>query len=72
MKAIEFVKLKYPNALAFPSIDNYRRQTSYVIIKDYTTGSNEIFPNEGATTASKAWTNAKKHIISENAITEPK
>lgn len=73
MKAKDFVLSKYPNATAFPSIDNRRGQTSYVILKygsysdhiDARTFEMEIFPNEGAETASKAWTNAKKHILSE-------
>ena len=70
MKAIDFVKTHYPNATAFPSIDNGRRQTSYVILKhgafrDWTEVGLEIFPNEGATTASKAWSNAKKQILAD-------
>ena len=60
MKAIDFVKNKFPNAVSFPMIDNYRGRTSYVIIKGL--GSLEIFPNEGAKTASQAWTNAKKYL----------
>lgn len=71
MKAKEFVLSKYPNATAFPSIDNARRQTSYVILKHGSFSEHyaaqvfemPIFPNEGAATASKAWTNAKKAII---------
>lgn len=61
MKAKDFVLSKYPNAYTIGTIDNPRRQTSTVVIK----GDNglEIFPNEGATTASKAWTNAKKSIL---------
>lgn len=60
MKAKDFVLGKYPNAYPCGMIDNARRQTSTVIVK----GNHglEIFPNEGATNASKAWTNAKKHI----------
>lgn len=74
MKAKEFVLSRYPNATAFPSIDNHRRQTSYVILKygtyqqNVVSGNFEIFTNEGATNASKAWTNAKKEIIKEEAI----
>jgi hypothetical protein len=67
MKAKEFVMSKYPKAFAFPMIDNPKGQTSYVIVK----GEDhflEILPNEGATTASKAWTNAKNFLIKqENA-----
>lgn len=57
----EYVKGKYPKAEAFPMIDNERGRTSYVIFKggDFAL---EIFPNEGASTASKAWTNAKKYL----------
>lgn len=61
MKAEEFVKQHYPKAIAFPMIDNLRRQTSYVIVKG--TVGLEIFENYGATTASKAWTNAKKDLL---------
>jgi len=74
MKAKDFVLLHYPNAAAFPSIDNHRMQTSYVILKHGTYREHhdsgnfnmEIFTNEGATTASKAWTNAKKEILKTN------
>jgi len=73
MKAKDFVLSKYPHAVAFPSIDNRRRQTSYVILKhgsykehhDAGAFNMEIFTNEGATTSSKAWTNAKKEILKE-------
>ena len=61
MKAKEYVLIKYPNSFAYPMIDNARNQTSYVIIESYKAGLG-IFPNEGAKTASKAWTNAMKHI----------
>lgn len=71
MKAKDFVLSKFPNATSFPSIDNRRQQTSYVILKhgsfqeNYLSGNfnMEIFTNEGTTTASKAWTNAKKEIL---------
>jgi hypothetical protein len=63
MKAIDFVLSKYPKAYSHSMIDNRRGRNSYVILKGV--GSLEIFPNEGANTASKAWTNAKKHIQSE-------
>lgn len=68
MKAKDFVKSKYPCAASFPMIDNAREQTSYVILKygefgNWMKTGLEIFPNEGATTESKAWTNAKKEII---------
>ena len=59
MRAIDFVKSHYPDAIVYAMIDNKRRQTSYVILK----APFEIFTNEGATTASKAWTNAKKEIL---------
>jgi hypothetical protein len=74
MKAIDFVRSKYPKASAFHMIDNRRRQMRYVILKhgtfqDWTIVGTEIFPNEGARTASKAWTNAKKEILkSENKL----
>lgn len=72
MKAKNFVLSRYPNATAFPMIDNRRGQTSYVIIKhgafeDFPKIDLEIFSNEGAETASKAWTNAKKEILSNNS-----
>lgn len=75
MKAKDFVKHKYPNANHFPMIDNRRMQTSYVILKhgrfeDWPTIGLDIFPNEGAETPSKAWTNAKKYIL-ENENTYP-
>lgn len=65
MKAKDFVLQKFPDAYAYPMIDNYRRRTSYIIMNGAKwDGVNAImFPNEGATTASKAWTNAKKHIL---------
>ena len=63
MTAKEFVKSKFPSSFSFTMIDNERRQNSYVIIKGI--GGLDIFPNEGATTASKAWTNAKKHLQSQ-------
>lgn len=71
MKAKDFVLSKYPNATPFPAIDNRRMRTSYVILKHgsyadhYKAGAFEMetFPNEGAKTASKAWTNAKNHIL---------
>ena len=68
MKAIDFVKSKYPNATSFPMIDNRRMQTSYVILKygsfsDWPTVGLEMFNNEGSKTASKAWTNAKREIL---------
>lgn len=66
MKAEAFVKQQYPEAYAYPMIDNWRRRTSYVIIKGIK--GLEIFPNEGAKTASKAWTNAKKHLIDNQFI----
>ena len=75
MKAITFVKTHYPNATAFPSIDNRRGGTSYVILKHGSYAKSvesglEILPNEGAITASKAWTNAKKYIqLLEKIIT---
>ena len=67
MKAKDFVKSRYPCATAFPMIDNARMQTSYVILKygefeSWMETGLEIFTNEGATTESKAWTNAKKEI----------
>ena len=64
MKAKEFVLSKYPDAFSYRMIDNARRQMSIIIVK----GNNglEIFPNEGARNASKAWTNAKKAIIAED------
>lgn len=62
MKAIDFVKSRYPNARYFPMIDNRRMQTSYVILKGPEYGL-EIITNEGATTTSKAWTDAKKYIL---------
>ena len=69
MKAIDFVKERFPNATAFSMIDNARGRNSYVVLKhgsfkdNMTNGGNfEIFPNEGAATANKAWTNAKKYI----------
>lgn len=62
MKAKDFVKQKFPEAIAFPMIDNAREQTSYVILKGTTYGL-EYITNEGATTASKAWTDAKKFLI---------
>lgn len=61
MKAKDFVLSKFPKAFSYGMIDNERRQTSTVIVKGI--AGFEIFPNEGATNASKAWTNAKKHII---------
>jgi hypothetical protein len=61
MKAIDFVKQKYPNAFSYPMIDNARRQTSYVIVKG--NFGTEFITNEGAKTASKAWTDAKKFIL---------
>ncbi|MEB0262911.1 hypothetical protein [Mucilaginibacter sp. 10I4] len=61
MIAKEFVLSKYPKAYSYGMIDNPRRQTSTVIIKSDT--GLEIFPNEGATNSSKAWTNAKKAIL---------
>lgn len=64
MKAKDFVRSKYPNSQQFPMIDNQRRQTSYVIIKEL--GSMNIFTNEGATTAYKAWTNAKNEILKDD------
>lgn len=63
MRAIDFVKSKYPDALSFPMIDNHRGQTSYVILKGAQQYGFEIITNEGATTASKAWTDAKKYIL---------
>ena len=66
MKAKDFVLGHYSNAYAYGMIDNARRQTSTVIVKGVT--GLEIFPNEGATNASKAWTNAKKEIL--KTITE--
>lgn len=63
MKAKEFVRSKYPESQQYPMIDNYRKQTSYVIIK--ASGSMDIFTNEGAKTASKAWVNAKKEILKD-------
>ena len=68
MKAKEFVKSKYPKAFAFSMIDNLRGRNSYVILKAL--GNLEIFNNEGATTESKAWTNAKKQIIAEQLTEE--
>ena len=65
MKAIDFVISKYPQAIAYSSIDNKRRRNSYVILKQGTLFG-EIFPNLGATTANKAWTNAKKHILEQS------
>lgn len=65
MKAKDFVKEKYPDAFAFPMIDNRRRQKSYVILKGAAEYGLEFITNEGATTASKAWTDAKKFIIKE-------
>lgn len=62
MKAIDFVKSRFPGAHNFAMIDNPRLQTSQVILKGMAFEL-EIFPNEGATTASKAWTNAKNHIL---------
>lgn len=62
MKAKEFVLSKYPNALPYSMIDNRRGKNSYVILKGIPHGL-DIFPNKHADTASKAWTNAKKHII---------
>lgn len=60
MKAKDFVLSHYPKAFTFPMIDNYRRQTSYVVVKgDFGTF---YITNEGARTASKAWTDAKKYI----------
>jgi delta-aminolevulinic acid dehydratase/porphobilinogen synthase len=61
MKAKDFVLSKYPNAGYFPMIDNRRRQTSYVICN--MDGSGEFIINNGARTASKAWTDAKKAIL---------
>ena len=68
MKGKDFVLSHYPKAFTWGMIDNARRQTSTVVIK----GNNglEIFPNEGATNASKAWTNAKKALLLE--LTQPK
>lgn len=63
MKAKDFVLSKFPNAFPYGMIDNARRQTSVVIVKG--DNGNEIFPNEGARNASKAWTNAKKYILSQ-------
>lgn len=65
MKAKYFVLQKYPNACHFRMIDNPRRQTSSVIIKDYTKGDLKIFENHGAENESKAWTNAKRQILKE-------
>lgn len=61
MTSEQFVKSKFPNAFSYGMIDNARRQKSIVIIK----GDNglEIFPNEGATNASRGWTNAKKYLL---------
>lgn len=69
MKAKEFVRAKYPESWAVPMIDNPRHQTSYVILKGGKFGL-EIITNEGATTSSKAWTDAKKYII-ENENKKP-
>lgn len=77
MKAKDFVLSKYPNASHFRMIDNPRMQTSSVILKHGSYQEHyqarafemEIFPNEGAETASKAWTNAKKFIIQEEIKT---
>lgn len=63
MKAKEFVLSKYPNAYSYGMIDNSRQQTSTVIIKDV--GDWQIFPNDGATNANKAWANAKKSILKD-------
>jgi hypothetical protein len=63
MKAIDFVKQKYPEAFPFPMIDNPRRQTSYVIIKGLRgIRATEYIVNNGARNASKAWTDARKYI----------
>lgn len=62
MKAKDFVLEKYHGAIAFPMIDNARRQTSYVILKGQGYGMQYI-TNDGATTASKAWTDAKKFLL---------
>jgi hypothetical protein len=61
MKAKDFVLSQYPKAFPYRMIDNARRQTSVVIVK----GNNglEIFPNNGATTESNAWVNAKNSLI---------
>lgn len=64
MTSKQFVRNKYPTSIQFPVIDNHRKQTSYVIIKQI--GDTDILPNRGATTASKAWTNARKDIVSGN------
>lgn len=70
MKAIDFVISKYPDACSYSMIDNAYGRNSYVILKG--TGNLEIFPNEHANTASKAWTNAKKHILQTPIINEQK
>jgi hypothetical protein len=64
MTSEQYVKQFFPDARAFPMIDNIRRQTSYVILKFST--SFEIFPNLGSRTPSNAWVNAKKHLIENN------
>jgi len=66
MKSKDFVLSHYPNAYTYGMIDNARRQTSTVVIKGNL--GTEIFPNEGARNASKAWTNAKKAIIIEDKM----
>lgn len=69
MRAKDFVLSKYPGACAFPMIDNLRRQTLYVILKGVGHGL-EYITNEGATTASKAWTDAKKYLQKEESTIE--
>ena len=61
MKAKDLVLKHYPDAFAMPIIDNARRRTTYVIVKGSV--ALDIFPNEGAATAGKAWTNAKKALL---------
>jgi hypothetical protein len=66
MKAKDFVLSKYPKAFSYGMIDNARRQSSTVIVKG--NFGAEIFPNEGAINASKAWTNAKKYLLKIDTI----
>lgn len=68
MTAKDFVKNIFPKAFSMPIIDNARRQTSFVIIKN--DGSHEFIVNNGATHSSKAWTDAKKEIIKNNNNTQ--